>query len=102
MAAGFPSARALLSKSYALLTFIAIRSLTSSAESPDTRITFLRLLWPEAMVTEERGTFKSFAKKFDASFVRLAIDWRRGEGNFQCVAQFTSDCVLSGIGMDLN
>ena len=30
--------------------------------NPTTRITFLRLLWPDAMVTEERGTFKSFAK----------------------------------------
>jgi hypothetical protein len=26
------------------------------------RITLLRLVWPEAMVTEERGTFKSLAR----------------------------------------
>jgi hypothetical protein len=25
------------------------------------RLAFLRLLWPEAIVTEDRGTFKSFA-----------------------------------------
>jgi hypothetical protein len=25
-------------------------------------MTFLRLFWPDAMVTEERGTFKRFAK----------------------------------------
>src|SRR5436309_2887272 len=29
----------------------------SSAVSPATRITFLRLVWPDAMVTDERGTF---------------------------------------------
>ncbi len=40
----------------------AIRLRTSSAESPTTRITLLRLVWPEAMVTEDRGSFKSFAK----------------------------------------
>ena len=58
-----------------MLTFcIAIRSLTSSAESPDTRITFRRLLWPEAMVTEERGTFKSFTKNMmQASFALPSI-----------------------------
>lgn len=49
--------------------YVAIRFLTSSAESPDTRIIFRRLLWPEAMVTEERGTFKSFARNLtQASF----------------------------------
>jgi len=42
--------------------YVAMRFLTSSADNPATRITFWRLLWPEAMVTEERGTFKSFAK----------------------------------------
>ncbi|MDQ1389290.1 MAG: hypothetical protein QOF56_2744 [Acidobacteriaceae bacterium] len=36
--------------------------LISAAEIPTTRITFLRLLWPDAIVTEDRGTFKSFAK----------------------------------------
>jgi hypothetical protein len=40
----------------------AMRFLTSSAESPTTRMTFVRLVSPEAMVTEDRGTFKSFAK----------------------------------------
>jgi hypothetical protein len=30
---------------------------------PETRITLRLLLWPEAMVTEERGTRKSLAKK---------------------------------------
>ena len=34
----------------------------SSAVSPATRITFLRLVWPDAMVTDERGTFKRFAQ----------------------------------------
>jgi hypothetical protein len=54
--------------------YVAIRFLTSSAESPDTRITFRWLLWPEAMVTEERGTFKSFAKKsMQASFALPSI-----------------------------
>jgi hypothetical protein len=54
--------------------YIAIRFLTSSVANPDTRITFLRLLWPEAMVTEERGTFKSFAKNvIQASFALPSI-----------------------------
>src|SRR5882757_579573 len=35
---------------------------TSSAEIPATRIALFRLFKPEAMVTEERGTFKRFAK----------------------------------------
>src|ERR1700674_409331 len=39
------------------------RFLTSSADNPATLITFVRLLAPDAMVTEERGTFKSFARK---------------------------------------
>ena len=39
-----------------------MRFLISATESPVTRITFVRLLWPEAMVTEERSTFKSFAQ----------------------------------------
>lgn len=42
--------------------YIPMRFLTSSADSPDTRITFRRPFWPDAMVTEERGTFKRFAK----------------------------------------
>ncbi len=38
------------------------RFCTSSADSPATRITFLRLLWPDVMVIEERGRFKRFAR----------------------------------------
>jgi len=35
------------------------------------RMTLFRLVWPEAMVTEERGTFKSFAKNsMQASLAR--------------------------------
>src|SRR5579863_966774 len=41
---------------------IANRSLTSPADRPATRTTFFRPEWPEAMVTEERGTSKRFAK----------------------------------------
>jgi len=38
---------------------------------PETRITFWRLVWPEAMVTEQRGTFKRFAKNsMQASLAR--------------------------------
>src|ERR1700730_4257598 len=45
--------------------------LSSSAESPDTRITFSRLLGPEAMVTEQCGTFKRFTKNsMQASLAR--------------------------------
>ena len=37
-------------------------SRSSKADNPSTRIVFLELLLPEAMVMEERGTFKKFAK----------------------------------------
>src|ERR1019366_2720568 len=40
----------------------ASRLRTSSADKPATRITLFRLVWPAAIVTEERGTFKRFAK----------------------------------------
>src|SRR5712692_37010 len=43
----------------------------SSAVSPSTRIIFFRLVSPDAMVTEERGAFKRFAKNsMQASFAR--------------------------------
>src|SRR5713226_233681 len=41
---------------------ISRRFLISSADSPATRITLFRLVWPAAIVMEERGRFKSFAK----------------------------------------
>src|SRR5439155_21791901 len=54
--------------------YILIRLLISSVESPTTRITFLRLLWPDAMVTEERGSFKSLARNStQASLARPSI-----------------------------
>jgi len=39
------------------------RLCTSSAVNPSTRITLFRLLWPAAILTDDRGTFKSLAKK---------------------------------------
>src|ERR1700727_2956000 len=39
------------------------RSLTCSAVTPTARITLFRLVSPAAIVTEERGRFKSFAKR---------------------------------------
>src|SRR5580692_1227275 len=54
-----------------LQLYLAILLRNSSAESLETRITFWRLVWPEAMVTEERGTFKRFAKNsMQASLAR--------------------------------
>jgi len=48
-----------------------MRFRVSSAESPTTRMIFARLLSPEAMVTEDRGSFKSFAKNsMQASLAR--------------------------------
>jgi len=44
---------------------------TSSADKPATQITFCRLLSPEAMVTEEGGTFKSFAKNLTQAVLAL-------------------------------
>src|SRR5580765_1137398 len=47
------------------------RSLTYSRLTPVTQIILLRLVCPDAMVTEDRGTFKSFAKNsMQASFAR--------------------------------
>ena len=46
----------------------------SSAVKPSTRITFLGLDWPDAMVTDERGTFKRFAKNsIQASLARPSM-----------------------------
>jgi len=46
-------------------------SRTCLAVTPATRITLLRLVWPEVMVTEDRGTRKSFAKNsMQASLAR--------------------------------
>jgi hypothetical protein len=46
----------------------------SAADTPNTRITFRRLASPLAMVTEDRGTFKSFAKNsMHASLARPSI-----------------------------
>jgi hypothetical protein len=54
--------------------YIPIRRRTSSADSPVTRIIFLRLVSPDAMVTEERGTSKRFAKNLmQASLARPSI-----------------------------
>jgi hypothetical protein len=50
------------------------RSLISATDIPATRITFRRLLSPDAMVTDERGTSKKFAKNsMQASFARPSI-----------------------------
>ena len=47
------------------------RSRTYWLLTPATRITLFRLAWPEAMVTEDRGTFKSLAKNsMQASLAR--------------------------------
>ena len=53
------------------------RFCNSSADNPATRITFLRLLRPDAMVTEERGTFKRFARNSMQACVRFAFNRRR-------------------------
>jgi len=48
-----------------------MRTRTCSAVSPATRMTLFRLVWPDAMVTEDRGSFKSFAKNLmQASLAR--------------------------------
>src|SRR5712692_2983609 len=50
---------------------ISRRFLISSADSPATRITLFRLVWPAAIVTDERGTFKSFAKNSIQAWLAL-------------------------------
>src|ERR1700690_915180 len=47
------------------------RSRICSAVRPATRITLFRLLWPAAIVTEERGTFKSSAKNSMQAWLAL-------------------------------
>ena len=55
-------------------TALRKRSSTHAAVTPATRITLLRLLCPAAIVTDERGTFKSSAKNAThASFARPSI-----------------------------
>src|SRR5690242_13454622 len=50
------------------------RCLTSSEDNPRTRMTLLRPVWPDAMVTEDRGTFKSFARNsMQASLARPSM-----------------------------
>jgi len=45
--------------------------LTCSAETPKTRMILFRLFWPAAILIEDRGTFKTFAKNsIQASFAR--------------------------------
>jgi hypothetical protein len=52
------------------------------------------------MVTEDRGTFKSFAKKsMQASLAAPSIR-RRGKRNFERVAVFAGDGVFLGAGMN--
>src|ERR1700687_4055626 len=54
--------------------YIAMRLRNSSAERLATRMTLFLLLWPEAMVTEDRGTFKSLAKNsMHASLARPSM-----------------------------
>jgi len=55
-------------------------------------MTLFLLAWPEAMVTEDRGTFKSFAK--NSMQAALALGRRSGQGQFQRIAQFASDGIL--------
>ena len=77
------------------------RSRNSSADTPTIRITFLRLFWPDAMVTEERATFKRFARNStQASLARPSTAGRQRQ--FQSVSDFTRDCILPSARMDLD
>jgi hypothetical protein len=49
-------------------------------------MTFLRLLWPEAIVTEDRGTFKSFAKKSMQASLALPSTGGAVKDNFSASA----------------
>jgi hypothetical protein len=79
-----------------------MRFLTSSAESPETRIIFLRLFWPEAMVTEDRGTFKSFAK--NSMQAALALPSIGGAVRETLIAPPSSPVMafLPGAGLDFD
>lgn len=39
-------------------------------------------------------------EEFDARIVGFAVGRRRGEGNFDCIAEFAGDGVFPGAGMD--
>jgi len=62
-------------------------------------MTLFLLLWPEAMVTEDCGTFKSLAKNA-MQVVGTAVERGRGQSDFQGIAQFAGDRVFLGAGMD--
>jgi hypothetical protein len=45
---------------------------------------------------------QKFGKELDACFVGFAINGRRGERNFERVAEYTGDGIFPGAGMDLD
>ena len=51
---------------------------------------------------EQCGTFKSFAKKFDAGLIGAAFHGWRGQGNFERVAEFARDRIFPRTGMDFD
>src|SRR6266850_6553855 len=72
----------------------------SSATNPATRMTFLRLVWPDAMVTEEGGTFKRFAR--NSIQARLARPSDAGAVSDSLSASPTSpDGIFLGVRVNL-
>jgi hypothetical protein len=71
-----------------------MRARSSSAPTPVTRIILLPLVWPEAMLTEEGGTCKSFCEKIDAGVIRFAVHWRSRERKLQRIADFARNGIV--------
>jgi hypothetical protein len=78
------------------------RSRTSSADMPAIRIALLRLLWPAAIVTEERGTFKSFAKKSMQASLALPSTGGTVRDSFSADPHLAGDGVLLGAGVNFD
>ena len=65
-------------------------------------MTLRRLFWPDAMVTEERGTFKRFAKNsMQASLARPSTGAAVSD-ELERIAEFAGDGILLGPGMDFD
>src|SRR5436305_15234781 len=58
------------------------RSRRYSFVTPATRMSLFRLDWPEAMVTEDRGTFKSLAKNTMQAWLARPSAGGLGKGIF--------------------
>ena len=65
-------------------------------------MTFWRLAWPEAMVTEDRGTIKSFAKNSMQAWLARPSTGGEVRESLSASAEFAGYGIFLGAGMDLD